>query len=84
MRELALSLSLLPLGPLLVVPFALDLPPRNLLEALVGALERVGVELLQRNQLANQLLSEHEIIVHGLRNDFGDLVRLELDERKAF
>ena len=79
-QQAALALELVALCPLLVLPFALDLAPRNLLEAFVGTLERVRVDLVPRNHTAHELLAEHQVVVHCAGGDLGDIGRLELEE----
>lgn len=56
-------------GAGLVVARRLDLAPGHLLEALVGALEQVGVHRAGLQHAADQLLGEQHVPIHGLRRD---------------
>jgi hypothetical protein len=66
-------------GPSVVVLGAGDCVPVDNSELTVGALEGVGVDLRRRDASGTEDAVKKEIAVHGLDNNVGDLVRLELN-----
>ena len=62
----------------------LNLIMRNDTELLVCALPSVRVEFFFGDELAFEEVSEHEVVVHCVCDDFGDFVGGELDEAKVF
>ena len=75
-----LSLSL---SPVSVVFLAVEAVPVNFSELDPGAVEEVGVDLLEAQHAADQLLVEEVVAVHGLGDDNGHLRGDKLNVRVA-